>query len=70
MGDVTDAPRPGFDRWVSFAGQGAYYPTDGIPPPLLAEGQTRGMVNQLNIDGQHVPQRGYITDELTEYAQD
>jgi arylsulfatase A-like enzyme len=66
MGDHHDGPRPGFDRWVSFAGQGSYYPTDSIPKHLLDQ----GMVNQLNIDGQHVNQKGYITDELTDYAMD
>ena len=25
MGSSTDEPRPGFDRWVSFRGQGTYY---------------------------------------------
>jgi N-acetylglucosamine-6-sulfatase len=25
MGGETDAPRPGYDRWVSFRGQGVYY---------------------------------------------
>jgi hypothetical protein len=25
MGGESDEPRPGFDRWVSFRGQGAYY---------------------------------------------
>ena len=25
MGGTSDAPRPGFDRWVSFRGQGVYY---------------------------------------------
>ena len=60
MGDDTDAPRAGFDRWVSFRGQGTYWPT--TPPSTV--------VAQLNIDGQHVPQRGYITDELTDYALD
>ena len=25
MGGTSDAPRPGFDRWVSFPGQGLYY---------------------------------------------
>ncbi len=64
MGDHTDAPRPGFDRWVSFSGQGAYFPTDGIPPEL----RKKGVVNQLNVDGKHVDQKGYITDELTDYA--
>lgn len=66
MGDATDMPRPGFDRWVSFPGQGAYYPTDSIPPDLLK----KGVVNQLNVDGTRVAQKGYITDELTDYAMD
>lgn len=31
MGGETDEPRPGFDRWVSFRGQGVYYnPTFNI----------------------------------------
>jgi arylsulfatase A-like enzyme len=66
MGDQHDGPREGFDKWVSFSGQGAYYPTDGIPKPLL----DKGRVNELNVDGTHVPQKGYITDELTDYAMD
>jgi len=64
MGDHHDGPRAGFDRWVSFAGQGSYFPKDNIPPHLLEQ----GVVNQFNVDGQHVDQRGYITDELTDYA--
>ena len=55
-----DDPQPGFDHWVSFAGQGHYYPTQ----------LRNGLVNQLNINGEHVPQKGYITDELTDYALD
>jgi N-acetylglucosamine-6-sulfatase len=54
MGDAGDEPQPGFDRWISFKGQGSYLPEE----------------NGLNIDGQHVPQKGYITDELTDYALD
>jgi N-acetylglucosamine-6-sulfatase len=54
MGGESDAPQPGFDRWVSFRGQGTYLPAK----------------NGLNVDGQRVPQRGYITDELTDYAID
>ena len=54
MGGESDAPQPGFDRWVSFRGQGSYLPA--------ADG--------LNVDGKAVPQRGYITDELTDYALD
>ncbi|MCH8194246.1 MAG: sulfatase [Planctomycetes bacterium] len=56
MGSDSDEPRPGFDRWVSFRGQGHYLP----PGPNYT----------LNVDGQRVPQKGYITDELTDYALD
>lgn len=52
MGGSSDAPRPGFNHWVSFRGQGTYRP----------EGQ------HLNVDGRQVPRRKYITDELTNYA--
>ncbi len=58
MGDHSDAPRPGFDRWVSFRGQGYYYPPSA--PNKW----------QLNVDGRGIPQKGYITDELTDYAID
>ncbi|MBI4892051.1 MAG: sulfatase [Acidobacteria bacterium] len=54
MGAETDEPKPGFDKWVSFRGQGTY-----LPSP-----------NGLNVDGKKVPQKGYITDELTDYALD
>jgi N-acetylglucosamine-6-sulfatase len=54
MGGESDAPQPGFDRWVSFRGQGTYLPSKA----------------GLNVDGKPVPQRGYITDELTDYAVD
>ena len=30
MGGHSDAPRPGFDRWVSFRGQGHYYPPENL----------------------------------------
>ena len=52
MGNTDDAPQPGFDHWVSFPGQGTYLPSK--------EG--------LNVNGVRVPQKGYITDELTDYA--
>lgn len=52
MGGEFDDPQRGFDHWVSFKGQGTY-----LPNP-----------NGLNVNGQHVPQKGYITDELTDYA--
>jgi len=54
MGGESDDPQPGFDRWVSFRGQGTYLPDS----------------NGLNVDGRRVPQKGYITDELTDYALD
>jgi arylsulfatase A-like enzyme len=66
MGQATDAPRPGFDHWVSFRGQGSYFPTDGLSPQQLAAGQKQ----TLNVNGQPVEQKGYITDELTDYALD
>jgi arylsulfatase A-like enzyme len=64
MGDDSDRPRDGFDKWVSFRGQGAYFPTTGVPDSAQAAGQT----NMLNVDGRMVAQQGYITDELTDYA--
>src|SRR5438477_1583954 len=54
MGSDSDAPQPGFDHWISFKGQGTYWPNP----------------NGLNVDGRHVEQNGYITDELTDYAVD
>jgi N-acetylglucosamine-6-sulfatase len=54
MGNTGDEPQPGFDKWVSFRGQGSYLPEK----------------NGLNVDGKHVAQKGYITDELTDYALD
>ena len=57
MGGHHDDPRPGFDHWISFAGQGHYYPV-----------KRNGKTNTLNINGESVPQKGYITDELTDYA--
>jgi N-acetylglucosamine-6-sulfatase len=54
MGHEDDAPQPGFNHWVSFRGQGTYLPSK----------------NGLNVNGKRVPQKGYITDELTDYALD
>jgi N-acetylglucosamine-6-sulfatase len=56
MGHVNDNPRPGFDHWVSFKGQGQYYPPN--------ENYT------INVDGERVKQDGYITTLLTQYAVD
>ncbi len=36
MGEVDDDPQPGFDRWVSFRGQGTYY-----DPTLNIDGERR-----------------------------
>lgn len=47
-----DSPQRGFDYWVSFPGQGSYLPSKA----------------GLNVNGLRVPQKGYITDELTDYA--
>jgi N-acetylglucosamine-6-sulfatase len=56
MGGHSDEPRPGFDHWVSFRGQGNY--------------NSPNSKYTLNVNGERVPQRGYITDELTDYAVD
>ena len=64
MGRANDNPRAGFDHWVSFKGQGSYFPTDNIPAAMVEQ----GVRHQLNVDGQAVEQKGYITDELTDYA--
>ncbi|MBE7539750.1 MAG: sulfatase [Opitutaceae bacterium] len=65
MGGGDAGPQRGFNRWVSFRGQGEYWPdnrgTDHV---------SKGATNQLNVDGKLVPQKGYITDELTDYAVD
>jgi len=57
MGGAISEPRPEFDYWVSFPGQGNYLPHDAFNRPSI-----------LNVNGTDVPQRGYITDELTDYA--
>jgi N-acetylglucosamine-6-sulfatase len=38
MGGHTDAPQPGFNRWVSFAGQGVY-----VDPELNVDGERRAV---------------------------
>ena len=48
MGGDTDAPRPGFDRWVSFRGQGDYW-----NPTINFDGQRRkvpGYVTDILTD--------------------
>ena len=56
MGGHHDNPRPGFDYWVSFKGQGHYLP----PGPNYT----------INENGKRVKQDGYITTLLTKYAID
>lgn len=51
MGGASDEPRPGFDHWVSFHGQGEYFDC------------------QLNINGSRSKKAGYITDALTDEAE-
>ena len=58
MGGHGDDPQPGFDYWLSFEGQGDYYPKK----------KRNGQMSQFNINGKHVLQKGYITDELTDYT--
>lgn len=66
MGGDIDDPQRGFDHWVAFKGQGTYWP-DG-------HGTTREVpqttYDGFNVNGQRAPQKGYITDELTDYAID
>jgi len=66
MGGESDDPRKGFDHWLSFKGQGTYWAdghgTSRVVPQTHMDG--------YNINGTRVPQRGYITDELTDYALD
>ena len=47
MGRANDSPREGFDRWVSFAGQGHYYPVT----------RSDGSNNVINVDGVHEEQQ-------------
>lgn len=63
MGE-TDAPQRGFDHWVAFKGQGTYW-ADGRGTTRVVPQTTR---DGFNVNGQRVPQRGYITDELTDLA--
>jgi N-acetylglucosamine-6-sulfatase len=64
MGGDIDHPQPGFDYWLSFKGQGTYWAdghgTSRVVPQTSNDG--------YNINGERVPQKGYITDELTAYT--
>lgn len=66
MGGDIDDPQRGFDHWIAFKGQGTYWP-DG-------HGTTREVpqttYDGFNVNGKRVAQKGYITDELTDFAID
>lgn len=68
MGGGSSAPQRGFDKWVSFHGQGEYWPDRRGAAPDGRAPNTNIPPVQLNVDGREVAQRGYITDELTDYA--
>lgn len=65
MGD-EDTPQRGFDHWAAFKGQGTYWP-DGHGTTRVVP-QTR--YDGYNVNGKRVPQKGYITDELTDMSLD
>ena len=54
MGADSDEPRPGFDYWVSFKGQGFYT----SPNPSYT----------INVNGQRVKQQEHNTPLMTKYA--
>ncbi len=69
FGGDDDSPRPGFDHWVGFKGQGVYWPRK-TGHKVKGRFVPQALNNGFNIDGRRVPQKGYITDELTDYALD
>jgi N-acetylglucosamine-6-sulfatase len=61
MGGRDSSPRPGWDHWVSFPGQGRYfYPGEKGEPEE----------KQFNVNGQLTPVEGYVTDLVTDRAVD
>ncbi|MEM7146762.1 MAG: sulfatase [Verrucomicrobiota bacterium] len=69
MGGMIDHPQPGFDHWVSFKGQGVYFP-EGMKHKAKGRYVPQVSDEGFNVNGKRVPQTDYITDELTEYALD
>lgn len=69
MGGDIDDPQPGFNHWVAFKGQGVYF---ADPADAKVKGRYVPQVSRdgLNVNGERVPQEGYITDVLTKYATD
>lgn len=60
MGAGNPHPRPGFDRWIGFRGQGQYT----WPGPERLDPLDR----QFSFDGELRPVEGYVTDLLTDHA--
>ncbi len=69
MGGEIDHPQPGFDHWISFKGQGVYY-TSRMEPRVKGRFVPQALDDGYNINGKPVPQKKYITDELTDFALD
>ena len=65
MGDENE-PQRGFDHWAAFRGQGTYYPDGRGTSRVVPQNNYDG----YNVNGEHVPQKGYITDELTDMSLD
>lgn len=67
MGGEIDYPQPGFDHWVAFKGQGVYF---ADPSQAKVKGRYVPQVNGdgFNVNGTRVPQEGYITDVLSDFA--
>jgi len=65
MGDENE-PQRGFDHWAAFRGQGTYYPDGHGTSRVVPQNNYEG----YNINGKQVPQKGYITDELTDMSID
>ena len=65
MGDEND-PQRGFDHWAAFRGQGTYYPDGHGTSRIVPQNNYDG----YNVNGKKVPQKGYITDELTDMSID
>lgn len=65
MGE-TDEPQRGFDHWAVFKGQGTYWPDGHGTSREVPQTDYEG----FNENGKRRPQKGYITDELTDMALD
>jgi len=52
MGNITDEPRKGFDRWISFKGQGVYYnPEMNIDgTPVRREGYITDILTEYSVE--------------------